>query len=174
MIGLAVVLFFVGVVLVVIELFVPSLGVLSMAAGACFVGAIVVAFGESTAWGLGFLGGTLVLVPLLVYLGFKVFPHTFIGRRLILAAPDRSEEERGADVTSDPLHDLVGRSGRALSDLRPAGLVEIDGRRLDVVSGGEWVEAGARVTIIEVEGNRAVVRAEADAPAAGGAAEENA
>ena len=159
MLPLAFLLFGIGIVLVVVELFIPSMGILALSSGACFVAAIVMGFVEGTGWGLGMLGGTVVAVPILLLLGFKVFPHTPIGRRLILSAPDRSEVARGSDVSSEPLHDLVGREGTAVSTLRPAGVVEIDGRRVDVVTEGEWIDAGRTIVVMEVEGNRAVVRA---------------
>ena len=163
MLPLAFMLFGIGIVLVIVELFIPSMGVLATASGACFVAAIVMGFSVSTGWGLGMLGGVIVVVPILLLLGFKVFPHTPIGRRLILAGPDRSEVERGSDVSSESLHDLLGRTGRAISTLRPAGLVEIDGRRVDVITSGEWIDAGQPIVVSEVEGNRAVVRvAESD------------
>jgi membrane-bound serine protease (ClpP class) len=46
-----------------------------------------------------------------------------------------------------------------VTELRPAGVVAIDGRRIDVVTGGELVPRGTPVTVVKVEGNRIVVRA---------------
>jgi membrane-bound serine protease (ClpP class) len=64
----------------------------------------------------------------------------------------------GSAVLVDPQHTaLLGRTGRALTVLRPAGAMELDGQRLDVVTAGEFVDAGAAVRILEVQGNRIVV-----------------
>ncbi len=164
MLELAVLLFFLGLLLVGIEIFVPSLGLLSLMAGIAFIASITLAFQESTAWGLGFLGGTIIVVPIFVVVAFKVLPVTPIGKRLILSGPDRSEAVRGADVSSEPMHDLVGKTGRTVSMLRPAGLIEIDGRRVDVVADGDWVDVGTPVVVTEVKGNRAVVRVVDDPP----------
>jgi membrane-bound serine protease (ClpP class) len=112
-----------------------------------------------------FLIGTVVVVPTLFIVAFKVLPSTPVGKRLFLPIPDRSGVKPGSDVTPEPLHALLGRRGRATCDLRPAGLVEIDGRRFDVITAGEWIEAGATVLVTEVEGNRVVVRAEEAGPA---------
>ena len=57
------------------------------------------------------------------------------------------------------LEDLVDRQGITLTPLRPAGLVEIDDRRIDVVADSELIAAGVRVRVCEVEGNRVVVEA---------------
>ena len=60
----------------------------------------------------------------------------------------------------------MDRTGRTLTPLRPAGLVEIDGRRIDVVADSEFLDAGVEVRVCEVEGNRVVVEAADDVPAA--------
>jgi len=52
---------------------------------------------------------------------------------------------------------VVGATGRAATDLRPAGTVEFEGRTLDVVTQGEWIEHGSPVKVIEVRGSRIVV-----------------
>lgn len=165
MLELAVLLFFVGIALIVIELFVPSMGVLSVAAGICFIAAIVLAFRESTEIGAVFLAATVIAVPIVLFIGFKIFPSTPMGRRMILTAPDRSDAKPGADVSTEPRHDLVGRSGRAISALRPAGLVEIEDQRVDVITEGEWIDAGTDVVVTSAEGNRLVVKAEGESPA---------
>jgi membrane-bound serine protease (ClpP class) len=62
-------------------------------------------------------------------------------------------------ISALPRGDLVGRSGVAQTDLRPSGTATVDGERLDVVTEGEWVKAGAAVTVIRSEGYRHIVRA---------------
>ena len=52
----------------------------------------------------------------------------------------------------------VGRTGATLTPLHPAGAARIDGERLDVVTSGEFIEAGTPVTVVEARGNRIVVR----------------
>ena len=52
---------------------------------------------------------------------------------------------------------LLGSEGTVLSQLRPAGVARLADRRVDVVSRGEWIEAGALVRVIELQGNRVVV-----------------
>src|SRR5262249_58319810 len=53
---------------------------------------------------------------------------------------------------------LVGRTGRALTPLRPAGKAELDGARVDVVTDGDFVDAGQPVAVVRVEGMKVVVR----------------
>jgi membrane-bound serine protease (ClpP class) len=52
----------------------------------------------------------------------------------------------------------LGRTGTVLSPLRPAGIAEIDGTRVDVVSDGGFIDAGTPIEVARVDGNRIVVR----------------
>ncbi|MBI1995669.1 MAG: hypothetical protein HYS66_04275 [Deltaproteobacteria bacterium] len=52
----------------------------------------------------------------------------------------------------------MGKGGTAISPLRPAGIAEIDGERVDVVSDGEFLEPGVPIVVTRVDGNRIVVR----------------
>jgi membrane-bound serine protease (ClpP class) len=94
------------------------------------------------------------LLASLVLLRF--LPRLPFGRRLIL--------ERGLAAAkgyaSAPAGDaqLLGKTGKASSPLRPAGIAEIDGRRIDVVSEGELIEPGQLIQVTRVDGNRIVVR----------------
>ena len=56
----------------------------------------------------------------------------------------------------EKLTELGGKEGVTLTALRPAGAAEIEGRRLDVVTDGVFVEAGRPVRVISVEGARIV------------------
>ncbi len=55
------------------------------------------------------------------------------------------------------LEDFVGKTGKALSKLRPAGVALIDGKRLDVVTTGDFIEKDSEIKIIRIDGNRIVV-----------------
>jgi membrane-bound serine protease (ClpP class) len=70
--------------------------------------------------------------------------------------PDRIDRPPGTETTPD--NSLVGAAGVAVSDLRPGGIVEIDGHRVDVVTSGEFVPAGEPVEVIRDDRYRRVVR----------------
>ena len=55
----------------------------------------------------------------------------------------------------------IGTAGEAITDLRPAGKIKIDGVRIDAVSEGDFISIGARVTIIAWRSGNAVVREDA-------------
>jgi membrane-bound serine protease (ClpP class) len=70
--------------------------------------------------------------------------------------PDRIERPEGA--APNPERSLVGSVGTAVSDLRPGGIVDIDGCRVDVVTSGEFVPTGAEIEVIRDDRYRRVVR----------------
>ena len=161
---LAIVLMGVGLLLVVAEVLVPSFGLLGGLATISIISSIVLAWQHDPGLGATFLLAAVLSVPLVVAFGFKVLPHTPIGKKLILGGaidPDRAavdHRDRG----------LEGQEGVALSPLRPSGVARIGGRRVDVVSRGERIEEGARVRVLEVRANRVVVtRAREEEPAGG-------
>ena len=96
----------------------------------------------------------IALVASLVMLRF--LPRLPFGRRLILEAGLPTLQGYGSAPDSD--RRWLGKRGRASSSLRPAGIVEIEGERVDVVSDGELIDAGQFVEVTRVDGNRIVVR----------------
>jgi membrane-bound serine protease (ClpP class) len=96
----------------------------------------------------------LALVGSLVLLRF--LPRLPFGRRLILETGLAAGE--GYASAPDTDKQWLGKDGLAVSPLRPSGIADIAGERLDVVSDGEFIEAGAQVVVARVDGNRIVVR----------------
>ncbi|HEY7805143.1 MAG TPA: NfeD family protein, partial [Orrella sp.] len=86
----------------------------------------------------------------------RYLPKTRVGRHLVLSTGLTAE----SGFTSEPLeeHNLVGKTGAAVSTLRPSGIASIDGKRIDVVSDGEFIEPGESIRVDHVDGNRVVVR----------------
>ena len=157
--AVAVLLLGLGLAFIVAELLFPSLGLLSLLATACIVGALAVAFSQSTTAGIQFLIAVAVLVPITIALGFKLFPKSPMGKRMI--APGLSFAARPTTDERDVA--LAGKEGVVESALRPTGIARIDGRRVDVVTRGELIEPGARVRVVEVSGNRVIVAADSAA-----------
>ncbi len=161
---IAIILFLAGVVLGIAEIFIPSAGVLVIMSIAAFIGSIYCAFHYSPYLGIMFLLAAPVVMLVAVVKGFKVFPRTRFGRRMILARPDEETEARAADSAAhaEPQtesRELLEKEGTARTELRPAGSAEIEGRRYNVVSEGEFIGEGTRVRVVEVRGNHIVVEA---------------
>jgi membrane-bound serine protease (ClpP class) len=149
----AIILLLLGCALVVLEVFVPSGGILGMLAGLSILGSIVFAFRRDTTAGLSFVLVSMVAVPVLLTLAFRIWPHTPIGKAFLGELPTEDELK-----PVDPRRELVGRLGVAKSKMLPSGSVLIDGHWIDAVAQGDAIEPGEPVVVVEVRANRVVVR----------------
>ncbi len=155
---LALVLIGAGLLLLIGELFVPAHGVLfALGIGVIIVGVAVPFMYGDTQTGVLTLIGVFVVVPATVSLMFHLWPKTAIGRRLIKSGPEEDATVATMPVNLE-LEQLRGRFGRAVSSLRPSGVVEFDGRRIDVLTEGMMVAPGAWVRCIDVKAGRVIVR----------------
>jgi membrane-bound ClpP family serine protease len=146
-----------GLVVVLVEVFVPTGGLLGLVAGALLLTSVGLAFSEDTWTGVVFLALVTVSVPSVIGVGMHYLPQTAIGRKLILAPP-KPEEVDPATERDRALQHLVGQIGRTLTPLLPSGIAEIDGRRVATCSEGMSIDAGVLVRVVEVSGRRVVVR----------------
>jgi membrane-bound serine protease (ClpP class) len=100
---------------------------------------------------------TSVLVAVLAALALLRFlPRTPFGRKLVLDT-GMTADQGYVSAPEDEIK-LLGRAGVAVSPLHPAGLASIEGRRIDVISEGEYIDSGEPIVVIRVDGNRVVVR----------------
>ncbi len=126
---------------------VAGLGMALVGAGAT-VSVIVIALGRVSLSLLLAMAGAFAVMQFLPRLPF--------GRRLVLATGMDADLGYVSAPESDRL--WLGRTGTALSPMRPSGIAEIDGTRVDVVSEGGFIDAGASIEVTRVEGNRIVIR----------------
>jgi len=149
-----------GLLLLIAEVFIPSGGVIGILAACCLVLSLWRAFDHSTAMGLNFLLADLLLMPMAMVVAIYLWPRTPLARRVFLNPP--APEDIEVSHSSQRLDHLVGQLGRALTPLRPSGLVDFDGRRLDGLSENELIPSGALVRAVRVRGGQLVVRAAPD------------
>ncbi|MGI6308310.1 MAG: NfeD family protein [Dethiobacteria bacterium] len=150
----AIFLFTFGIILLLIEAFIPGFGVLG-AGGLVCVSASIVLTAASTDLGVKMLFISLVVSALAGYLAFKYFQRKGTLRSFVLL--EAATREGGFSSTADWYY-LTSKTGQSITPLRPAGIAEIEGSRFDVVSEGSYIPAGANIEVIKVEGRRIVVR----------------
>lgn len=153
-----VLLMLVGIGLIALEVFVPSAGVLSVLAAAAILGAIGLAFSHSLALGTLMCLVASVAVPLAVAAVINWWPSTPIGRMILIQRPEHADEVLPDTEEYRRRDEMVGKLGRAKTDLLPSGDVVIDGRRYDAVSNGVAINAGTPIRVIGVDTLRLVVR----------------
>jgi membrane-bound ClpP family serine protease len=103
------------------------------------------------------LFGILLVAAAVVAIGIRLFKHRGKWKLLIL------KEEMIKDKSDHLLRqrtDLLGKSGLALTPLRPSGTIAVEDERVDVVTYGEFIPINKQVVVVQVEGSRIRVREE--------------
>lgn len=158
---LAILVFLVGIGLLIAEAFIPSFGILGVVGiSATIFGLFLALAGDISELTPERLNETfvtlaisLVGVGVIVGLIIKYGPTAPWIRRLTnqVSSGDMTEQIEGT-------RPLLGKHGVALTQLRPAGIALIDEKKVDVVTAGEFLLKGAEITVVDVTGNRVVVR----------------
>jgi membrane-bound serine protease (ClpP class) len=154
---LSIILLAVGFAIVFLEFFVPSAGLLGVLSAALIISGIVVAFFHSIGFGTAMLLLTVVMIPLVFAAMIKVWPHTPIGKRILIG--DLSDDDvLPNDDHYTKLSQLVGQLGVAKTKMLPSGIVIIDGEKYDAVSDGFAIAANDTVKVVGIRANRIYVQ----------------
>ena len=152
----AVFLYLACAALIIAEVFVPSGGLISIFALACLVGGVLIFFQHSTIAGWIGLIIALIMIPSVLVFAYKIFPKTRFGRNVLLAPPERQQGDAIPD--SSNLRRMLGAEGIVLTPLRPVGMCDFSGRRLECVAESGYVDKGKKVKVIDVESTQLTVR----------------
>lgn len=144
-----------GFVLLVIEMYIPGFGLAGISGTALMIGGIAL-MGPTPLQAL-----ILVLISvILLSIAFSLAMHSISKGRLSrsnLVLNDVLNQKKESPTNED-LSYFVGKVGQTHTALRPAGIAEFDGVKLNVVSDGDFVNSQKHVRVERVEGNRIVVR----------------
>jgi membrane-bound ClpP family serine protease len=131
-----------------LEVFVPSGGILGFLSLGCSVFGVYGLFHQGHPFiGLGAILGIAIVTALGIRYGLRRL--TFTGTLAV---------ENPAIAPGESLPSLVGKEGVTQTALRPAGAATIDGRRVEVVSQGGFIEPNVRIRVIECSENRVLVK----------------
>jgi membrane-bound serine protease (ClpP class) len=152
-----------GIVLLALEIFViPGFGIAGTVGIASLLGGLalsLVGAGATSAlvlWAVGRVALSLLIAIAVSLVFLRLLPRLPYGRSLVL----ETGLDARAGYASAPESDLkwVGKRGTSATPLRPAGIADFEGQRVDVVSQGEYIEADTPLEVLRVDGNRIVVR----------------
>ncbi len=152
----AVFLYFACAALIIAEIFVPSGGLISLCALACVIGGVVIFFHHSTTVGWIGIGIASVMIPAVLIFAYKMFPKTRFGKSVTLTPPKRQQGDAVPDTSE--LKELLGAVGVVLTPLRPVGMCDFAGQRVECVAESGYVEKGKQVKVINVESTQLTVR----------------
>lgn len=149
--------FLVGIGLLVLEAFMPGFGLPGISGIVMEIVAIVLTWvnhGPVAALGLTII--VLSLIAIAISMSLRSATKGRLSRSKIILK-ERESNEAGYRSAED-MQVFLGKEGETTTVCRPTGMAEFDGVKLNVVSEGEFIPAGTRVRIAQVEGSRIVVR----------------
>ena len=145
----------IGLILIYFEFFVPG-GILGTMGGLVLVGGIFLSFWEQTSliYALFYTIGMIILLVLTIRLALWKIKRTRNKSNFYLA--DDQEGYVGATFNKE----LVGKSGKALTALRPSGHIEVDHHPYQAVSESGYIQKESKIKIVGGEGARFIVKEE--------------
>lgn len=150
----AVILLILGIILLILEIFVPG-GILGILGAGAIVTSLLMSGYDFTHMSLSILIALVSAIVTFAILYRTVGKEKGLFQKLILS--DRTTSDKGY-VSQQNRIELIGKSGKSVTPLRPAGIAIIDGERLDVVTVGTFIEKGKTIEVVGVEGVRIVVQ----------------
>ncbi|MEW4370636.1 NfeD family protein [Paenibacillus kandeliae] len=147
------ILFAAGLLLLVLEFFIPSFGILGILGAGSLIYAVIQA-ARDTSNALLSLGIAFVAAAIVVGIVAYIFRKRGVWNRFILSEQLTSDESYMANLQREQ---LIGLEGTSLTPLRPSGTVLIEGRHIDVVTQGGYIERDRHVKIVRIDGSRIIV-----------------
>lgn len=147
-----IILLVVGIALLLVEMLLPGFGVPGVCGILCLIASVTMQFiGNSIKGALVFTACVTVLVLLLLIIFLRSFRKGKLSHSAFVNASAVKEEAVPVSA-AEPAAVTVGMRGKALTALRPAGIVEINGKRVNAETEGTFVSAGKEVKVTEVKG----------------------
>ena len=149
--------FLFGILMFIVEMFTPGFGVAGGLGILSFAAIIVMQFlGNSVTAALIVTAILVLLLAIIIVVFIRSFQKGAISRSKLINTT--AVEGESSPVNREKGLDLVGKTGVAVTALRPAGIAEIDGVRRNVSTYGNFIEAGKEVTVAAVEGLNVFVK----------------
>ena len=147
------ILLIIGFALVVVEMYIPGFGFPGITGTICLIAGIALyAKTDVVAWLV-----MTVIVAALLCVALSISIRSAAKGRLAKSKLVLNEVST-TEVSVNDLSYYVGKAGCTTTTLRPAGIGEFEGVKLNILSDGEYIPEGAQVTITKVEGNRIFVK----------------
>lgn len=161
-------LFIVGVVLLLLEIFViPGFGIAGISGIILIIVSLFLSLvgkdpfldWHAVSIALIQLSSALVVAIVLLLVLAKFLPQTSAFKKFILSDEEKANQGWVSTISNK---ELIGKEGIAATPLRPSGTAEINDKKVDVVTESEFIERGKKIVVIAVEGMRVVVREKKD------------
>jgi membrane-bound serine protease (ClpP class) len=145
----SILLFVSGIVVLLAELLLPTHGLLGVIGAGMVIGSVCMTFFVNQWAGVVSLLILAAAAPFVCMWIVKIWPKTFVGRRLVLTSPPDKPQT---------LVVQIGQLGATLSELRPMGMCEFSGQRVEASSEFGTIPPGTQVKVVSLVDRRPIVR----------------
>ena len=152
----AVFLYFACSALIVSEVFIQSGGLISICALGCLIAGLMIFFHQSTTAGWVGVIIAIIMIPSVLVIAYKMFPKTRFGKSVTLAPSIRRQGDAIPDTPE--LKEMLSAVGLVVTPLRPVGMCDFSGQRVECVAESGYVDKGEKVEVIHVESTQLTVR----------------
>ena len=150
-----VILLVLGIILVIVEMITPGFGVPGISGAVCLVLSIVLRARVSFSAAVWMTALVLLVLGVLLIIFFRSATKGSISRSPIIL--NDSIQADASYITAADLSYYVGKEGKALTILRPTGMAEVEGVRLNVSTNGDFIPADTPINVVKVDGLNLIV-----------------
>ncbi len=152
---LSILFYVIAVLLLFLDLLIPTAGLLLLASVISAAACVWYGFQSSASVGMAMLTIVAASIPALAILALKLWPHTPLGRRIVLTPPPNAAEPVPAEK---PLEAYIGRIVVSRWAMMPSNNLAIDGKSLNAVAESGFIDAGQTVEVVAIRERQLVVR----------------
>ncbi len=158
---LSILFYVIAVLLLLLDLLIPTAGLLLLMSVVSATACVWYGFQSSPTVGMAMLTIVAASIPFLAILALKLWPHTPLGKRIVLTPPPSVAEPKAAEK---PLEAYIGRIVVSKYAMMPSNNLAIDGKSLNAVAESGFIDAGQTVEVVAIRERQLVVRATTASP----------
>lgn len=146
-------MYFIGIILIIIDGKLLNDGTLSTIGAFSMILAVALPAPNFVAGVYAVLGVMIGATSSLLFL--KVFKRRSMWTKITLK--DQLTTEAGYISMNQAYSDLLGKEGTTITDMRPVGTIQIQGKEYSAITNGYWISKGTSIRVVEVDGTKILI-----------------
>src|SRR5699024_9033100 len=150
----SIILFVTGLILLIIEGMIPGFGLPGIGGIILLIAGVILAVNSVTNAIIS-LGIAIVITAIIAIILVKLGKRSPMFNKIVLET--ELKDDKGY-LSSSRKDEYLNKEGITITELRPSGIIEIDGKRIDALSEGSYINKNVSIKVVRVEGSKIFVR----------------